>query len=245
MVDQLLSAFGDKMIINSYRYVAGGDPLLDGLIAWWSLDETSGTRVDSHTGGIDLTDNNTVGFATGKVSNAAELIRVNNEYLSTTDDALNLATVDFSFLFWAQFGSGSAEFALEQINGSGFGGYRCRRQNSTSKLEFGLFDSTANFESVFSDTTIAVNTWVHVALTHNASTKTLTIVMDDGTPKSNTYALTPSDPTTSEPFTLSSQFQTVQMTGLMDEVAPYNKVVAAQVITDHYNSGSGIGYPGP
>ena len=244
MVDQLLSAFGDKMIINPYRYAGAVDPLLDGLIAWWSMDEASGNRADSHTGGITLTDNNTVGSIAGKVGNAARLIRSNNEYLSTTDDALNLATVDFSFLFWARFSSGTSEFAIEQINGSGFGGYRCRRQNSTSTLDFGLFDSTANFESVLSDTTIAVDTWVHVALTHNASTKTLTIVMDDGTPKSNTYTLTPSDPTTSEPFTISSQFQSVQMSGRMDEVAAYNKVVAAQVITDHYNSGSGIGYPG-
>ena len=31
-------------------------PLLTDLIAYWDLDETSGTRADSHTNGLDLTD---------------------------------------------------------------------------------------------------------------------------------------------------------------------------------------------
>ncbi|MBU0513002.1 MAG: hypothetical protein KJ638_15045, partial [Chloroflexi bacterium] len=47
---------------------------IDGLVAWWSLDETSGTRYDSH-GGNHLSDNNTVGYSTGKQGNSANFER--------------------------------------------------------------------------------------------------------------------------------------------------------------------------
>lgn len=42
-----------------------GANLLSSLICWWDLDETSGTRADSHFNGLTLTDNNTVTGATG------------------------------------------------------------------------------------------------------------------------------------------------------------------------------------
>ena len=51
------------------------------IIAWWTLDETSGSRSDSH-GTATLSDNNTVGYATGKQSNAASFVEANTEYLS-------------------------------------------------------------------------------------------------------------------------------------------------------------------
>lgn len=51
----------------------------------WHLDETSGTRYDQSPNGNDLTDYNTVGYATGKIGNAADFKRANSEYLSITD----------------------------------------------------------------------------------------------------------------------------------------------------------------
>ena len=82
MVDQLLSAFGNRMIINPYRY-AGASTLLDGLGSQWKMNETSGTRVDS-VSGYDLTDNNTVGFTTGKQGNAMQNVSANSEWLSAS-----------------------------------------------------------------------------------------------------------------------------------------------------------------
>ncbi len=44
--------------------------LTDNLSAYWKLDEASGTRVDS-AGSNDLTSNNSVGQAVGKLGNAS------------------------------------------------------------------------------------------------------------------------------------------------------------------------------
>ncbi len=53
-----------------------------GLQGHWPLDETSGTRYDVSGRDNDLTDNNTVGYATGVISRAADLERNDTESLS-------------------------------------------------------------------------------------------------------------------------------------------------------------------
>lgn len=79
---------GFSLSLRNQQVGAAGDPvgaaIKAKLTAWWSLEEASGTRADSHTSGYDLTDNNTVGQAAGKVANAADFVAANSEYLSNT-----------------------------------------------------------------------------------------------------------------------------------------------------------------
>ncbi len=60
------------------------NPGTGNLAAWWSFDEASGARNDSH-GSSHLTDNNTVTSAAGKKSNAASFASANAEYLNRSD----------------------------------------------------------------------------------------------------------------------------------------------------------------
>jgi hypothetical protein len=62
-----------------------GDPLLSGLVSWWNLDETSGTRYDS-VGSNDLSDYNSVGYTTGKIGNAASCVAASSERLQCDAD---------------------------------------------------------------------------------------------------------------------------------------------------------------
>lgn len=55
--------------------------LLVGIFAHWPLDEESGTRYDT-VDSNHLTDNNTVGFASGKIGNAASFVASNGESLT-------------------------------------------------------------------------------------------------------------------------------------------------------------------
>ena len=57
---------------NSAAAPPDGPPaLLSGLLAHWKLNEEIGVRYDSTANGYDLTDNNDVGYAAGKLGNAA------------------------------------------------------------------------------------------------------------------------------------------------------------------------------
>src|SRR3990167_5318802 len=70
------------------------------LVAYYNLDEASGTRADS-VGSNDLTDNNTVTQETGIVGSSTQHTSPNNEYLSVADTAdLSMADIDFTVAAW-------------------------------------------------------------------------------------------------------------------------------------------------
>lgn len=69
-------------------------------VAHWALDEASGTRVDS-INGYDLTDNNTVGSATGLFGNAADFEEGNSESLNRSTDDADLSGGDVKLFFRA------------------------------------------------------------------------------------------------------------------------------------------------
>src|SRR5678815_5281605 len=74
--------------------------LTDSLIAFWELEEASGTRVDAH-GANDLSDNATVTSAAGKVGTAADFEVGNSEFLSIVDNPdLSVADIDFTWCAW-------------------------------------------------------------------------------------------------------------------------------------------------
>ena len=75
--------------------------LSDKFVSFWELDEESGTRFDKVTASAnDLTDNNTVTRAVGKVGNAAQFTRANSESLSHANNA-SLSTGDINLTICA------------------------------------------------------------------------------------------------------------------------------------------------
>jgi len=85
-----------SVLIGSYE----NDNLTDGLIAWWKLDETSGTSViDSSGNGITGTAT-TPAIATGKFANARDFVPANNDYVTFgTNSKMNEAN-GFTFASW-------------------------------------------------------------------------------------------------------------------------------------------------
>jgi len=81
-------------------------------VAHWSLDEASGTRVDS-VGANDLTDNNTVGTAAGKFGNAADFESGSSESLSRTDNVdLSVGDIEWMIRCWVNLESEPGEMAI-------------------------------------------------------------------------------------------------------------------------------------
>lgn len=78
-----------------------GASLSDGLVAYWKMDEVSDMRVDATGRGNDLSDNNTVLSAGGKLGNAAQFVAANQEYLYRLDNPdLSMGNVDFTIAGW-------------------------------------------------------------------------------------------------------------------------------------------------
>lgn len=140
--------------------LACGIPLQQtGVVSYWKLDETSGTRADS-IGSNNLTDNNTVLSGTGKVSNAADFEASNSEYLSIADasqSGLDLNAEDLTMLCWYNLESAGEKYLLSKwVSGSGY-----RLSVNTSEINFYL----ANATEINQASTTTTGVWYHIALT--------------------------------------------------------------------------------
>jgi len=151
----------------------------DGLIAFWKMDETSGNRTDA-VGSIVLTDNNTVGYGTGKYTNAANFEYASAEYFSAADNATVSfgPTESFTVSFWYKaesrdgllFVSKASNInALEWAVGAGLYNYTFSTGNNTYSR------STAT-----SDSSVGVGYWQFICSWYNASTDSIYIRVNNG-----------------------------------------------------------------
>lgn len=84
-------------------YTSVSADLSTNLVSYWELEESSGTREDSH-GANDLTDNNTVLYGTGKQGNGADFEATNSEYLNVAS-SLGAYNDTFTYSFWVNLES--------------------------------------------------------------------------------------------------------------------------------------------
>ena len=242
-----------SMLINPYRFASGTSSLLTNLLAWWPLDETSGTRVDAH-GSYDLTDYNTAGYTTGVISNAASFVAANTEALSRTgltSTALTPGTSDFTCCGWAKFDSGSDSGAV--IIGMGKhtdlrdGDWYIRRNLLSEEVNFSVRkadDSAAVFSS---DKAITYSTFFFFCAEFNSSNQTIYLdVNNSGSPVSAAVGQNCYTDSTNNNFAIGSRggLNASWLNGVVDEVAIWNRLLTSGEKAALYNSGSGMAYPG-
>lgn len=221
--------------------------LNDDLVAYWKLNEESGTRVDS-VGSNDLADNNTVLYGTGKIGNAADFEDTQSEFLDIADNAdLSTGDIDFSGSIWVNIESGG----LAHIIGKG--------EETPDTIEWWVWlggDNKPNFAisddgDVMSDIaawgsalTVDGSTWYHIAFYHDATGDEIGIIVNDGTPVTTaTGGDAPTD--RAGPFQIGFIDGTTYFDGLIDEAGFWKKVLSSAEITALYNNGDGLTYPFP
>ena len=238
--------------IDSYRFAAP-TTLLDDLVSWWALDEESGVRADSVIAtGNDLTDNNTVGFDTGVVNNAALFDAGADETLSITNGdqtGLNFGDTDYSGSFWVNWTAFDvgAFFLLTKADDAGNDkSYQLFHRGSVAGSELRLSVGDGGSSTIGTATTTATFTstgvWYHVFWYHSATDNEVGIIINDGTP--DTAATSGAAGDSAQDFVLGGRQTAPEHRGLLDEVGIWNRKLTAAEITELYNSGSGIGYPG-
>jgi len=218
--------------------------LLTDLKAHWKLNAASGTRVDSE-GTNDLTDNNTVLDAAGKIGQAAQFVRANTEFLNIVDNTdLSTGDIDFMIAVWAYFDSKPAgAMGIVSKWGSPDNEYLLRWNNVNDRFEFFHADAVDN-EKVVADVFGAPTTgvWLFVIVWHDAAANTLNIQVNNGTADSLNTTLNPQDGGTDFRIGIhESGFGPFD--GRIDSVSFWKRVLTAQERTDLYNGGAGLDYP--
>jgi len=116
-------------------------------------------------------------------------------------------------------------------NSSTFNGYEIFVVNTTNKIRFASYHSNASIDST---TTVAANTWYHVAATHESGSDKLYV---NGSLEASGSAPNFSVSNAANLRIGSSSLFNLYHKGLIDEVSFFNSALSASNITSIYNSG--------
>ncbi len=224
--------------------------LTDNLIAYWKMDEASGQRNDSH-GANHLTDNNTVGSATGKINSGADFERTDGDFLSIIDNpALSLGSdMDLTFSLWFKLetlpSDLGASFIIMQKNNDFIGGNTAEYQlwiDNQDRINFTLGNNSTNASVQGPNFSLSIGAWKHVIFGHDSAADKLYLQLDGVTPLEAAWSGGTFDG--GSPLVFSSQFgSSFAFDGLIDEVGFWKgRWLSDSERTQLYGGGAGLPY---
>ncbi len=242
-------------IMLPHRRAAAVNPsqasVLSNLLAYWKLEEASGTRADASGNGNSLTPSSPDGGnAVGIIGNAANLNRGSFEYLSASTAGIvngTKGTVNMTWVAWVKpvneshspgpaivgwWQSGGSHHYLLNFNDSGFfwniGVYPGESTSTVQATNYGA--PTSN--------------WQMVAVWHDATNSKMGISVNAGTANSINYSGGMTSNTSNNPYLGRNQDSSLTyFNGLIDETGVWTKVLTAADLTYLYNSGLARTYP--
>lgn len=214
------------------------------LVAYWRLEEASGTRTDEQ-GTVNLTDNNTVTQATGLQGNAADFDSANSEYLSATDPSqMEFIDEDWCMNFWVKFDTftSNRDLVTKYSTSGANREYMLRYNNSTSRFQFFVSNNGTSTTSVSADTfgVPSTGTWYMIYAYHDSVNNEIGISVNNGIIDTAAHSTGMNQGTAD--FMLGYRASGAYHNGQLDEVGLWFKVFSAANLTWMYNSGSGRAY---
>ena len=208
------------------------NPLLDGLVSWWTQDaDDAGTWVDNH-GSNDLTATGTVAEAAGHINGCSDATA--GSYLGCTAAALSPADASFTFAAWVN------------LDGTGFQGILGTADGTNGWALRVSFGTTFNFLWIKAGVDKQINagpitsaTWFFVVMGYDADTLEVFYSVD-GAPKTRSASAVGLGQHTT------FQLHEPPITGGggcdLDECAFWSRVLSDAEINDLWNAGAGISY---
>lgn len=234
---------GIKIVARALAAPAAGPfgnhaSLLDGLVAYWTLDEASGVREDS-VGTNDLTDNNTVGSASGKNNLAGSFVAANTEYLSHSDEASLKLSASQTFSLWFNSSTNAVMTMVSKDDGGSQREYNILLLNGAIYTEH-YWDAQVilTFGSGLND-----GAWHHLLVWVDETDPKIRARLDGGATQTSAGTLATAPAVSIVEFRLGRLGDgSFSYDGLLDEVGKWNRVLTAQEQADLYNSGNGLFY---
>lgn len=229
--------------------------LLDGLIAWWELNESSGNRTDSSSNSVVLTQvGGPISGGSAKISNGIILTENNAQWLSSSNSLLNLTGTQY-WQCWVNLDStftvnNPVVFSKFRFDGADERQYVLRYNNSNSAFEFSVSsDGTSSTEVNVLSSSVSTNTAYFVEGYFDSINQQIGIAVDGGafTVQATTFSSLHSS--TAE-FRLGaydnpSVSQVRPWKGWIDELVFYDRLLNSAERAASYNSGNGTAYPTP
>lgn len=241
-----VSALAQPLTSHDPAFLQSTSPLRKGLVGYWSLEETSGTRYDRSSSGNHLTSNNSVGQAAGKVANCATFVRTSSQLLSKTGNS-SFPTNSVTIASWVKLTTFPANATYPAL-ACKWGAVTNRQYSlyldgDADRFAFTVATNTAGGTHTVVATTFGLpstNSWIFVAAWYNAASSTINIKVNNGTTDTSA-SVNPVTISTAD-FELGRQL-TYYLDGNLDEVGLWNRVLTSTELTSLYNSGRGRRFP--
>lgn len=213
-------------------------PITYGLVSHWNMNETSGSRLDSH-GTNHLIDNNGVTSVTGKLDNAADV--TNPKYLSAEDASSNLSvTGSFSFVLWFNATSfGANRPVINKDDGSSNREYYINYIGGTQVFRFFVARSGGN-NFVDTPAFTSTGTWHCLMAWFDGAAETINICIDNGTVYSATKNTLAID--AAAPLWIGKSPSGV-FDGYVDSVSFWKRALTPEERATLWNNGDARDYP--
>lgn len=219
-----------------------------GLISWWSLDESSGTRLDSTINNHDLSEVGTVSSTAALINDGATGWSTSN-YLSNLDSVFNFLDTTFYFAVWLypvslEEGSKSKIILCKDEGGGGITQYTLFV--NSGGINFRVSPDGSNTTTV-STNTPNIGSWNLIESYHDATNDIIAIALNNnlfsttafgsGIYDNNTINLAIGNFSVSNDRPLSSN-------DVVDESACWNRVLSNDERATLWNNGNGTAYSG-
>ena len=223
-------------LINPYILQATGNPLWDGLLAYYTADNTPNDALGNYNGTLV----NGATYGTGIINQGFSFDGVNDNIAISSLNYTN-TTTPISISCW--------------INSSGTGGTIVQNLfNNTTGYQLYLFGGNVKFRVSSGSfpnelrkeltSAISTSTWYHVVVTYDGSADVsgVKIYLNATEPaSSNTYNACSSTSLTSVSTIIGGT--NAFFNGILDEVGIWNRELTSTEVTELYNSGAGKQYP--
>jgi len=202
--------------------------------AVYHLKNTSGGELDSTSNDNDLSDNETVGSAVGKLGNARDFEHDNGEFLNITDNAsLDFNNADFTISLWVNpetardWGGITKATAFNETKAN----YYLTFNTGLGGMLLGVGNGSSR--DCINVGTITTGTWKHYVGRFTASSGELAI-FENTTKNSKTTAINPAS--NAGDFNLGAFAGSAQLDGKMDEVRIVAAALADNWISTEYSN---------
>ena len=236
-------------IINPYRFAAAATlPQIGNLEGYWKLDETSGTRADSHSNGYTLTDNGTVTGAASKnveLGGAGQFTAANEEWLSNAAFPTSIHASAFSAACWVYLDSSVSGGIIGQYGTSlpADQSWLLYYSATSTKFVFLMKNSVPTTFSCVANSTPSNATWYHLAATKSSGGAMKLYV--DGTAQTDTDTFSGTPGSNDVDLTIGyfiSGGTEFWFDGRIDEAGVWTTELSASEVGELYNSGDGRTY---
>lgn len=238
-----------SFMINPYRFGSGAaDSLLTDLVAWWSMDETTGTRVNAHNPGThDLTETNGVGYISGVQGNAADFAGSGAEDMLTASHHADFVIGDtpFSIAGWCLMSSSSesnCRIIIKQNPAVSGGEWSVQRISTLQAVILRVRNAANSATTDTPQNAITYGSFFFFIAEHDPDTNEIAIEVNRGT--RTTAAFSGGVYSGTNDITFGRVATNDELDGALDEVVIARRLWTTDEKDRLYNSGSGMAYPG-